>query len=234
MRFYCQHKDKNGEQCKQYALAEKEYCRWHLIPRQFCDYKKSWGGFFENLYLLIGALLGLRVLSLLWQFLLTARLDVFLHTFFFAIFSIFFLSWGMIFRGTSRIFWLRLYSISLGMVSAFFIGSAIAGVIKPAFAGFVIAQFYPKIEMQHPLFSISTTAAFGVYFMLYFLSTVFFVPISRKVYYLILGLYVTAWAILIFFERAPLLPMFFLLFYIAYLLDGKYHWLRKIRDSLRF
>jgi hypothetical protein len=85
MHFYCIYKDKDGNQCEEYAMPNEEYCKWHLVIQKNIfvsnvPFSKFLGivyliigfGFFYYGYLNLGELLLsndlLYVVFCLWRF----------------------------------------------------------------------------------------------------------------------------------------------------------------------
>ena len=97
-----------------------------------------------------------------------------------------------------NLYWPKIYSVSLLSLCAFFIGSTIAGLVNHDYANLLIQNIFPKGVIFHPLVPIVITGVTGVFFTLYFLGTVLFLPITREVYYLVYGLYLIVWIFLIF------------------------------------
>lgn len=235
MRFYCQRRsEKNEDPCKQFAWRDEEYCRWHLVQHRLIDPPKPQHQLLNTLYLGLAVVCMVIGFWALWRFLLGANLDLLLSVFWYLGFSGWLFGLGKMFGRSFSTVWPKLYSISLAAVSAFFIGCAISGVASPASADFMIRIFYPNLDVPHPLFFTVTMAVIGVFFTVQFLWSVLFVPIGRRVYFLIAALYLAAWTTLIVLDRAPLWPMIWLVLCIVlWLWESNPKWFTRLLEVIR-
>jgi hypothetical protein len=129
-------------------------------------------------------------------------------------------------------FWPKLFGVSLALLTVFLIGFTIAGLAKPTYADFFISLWNPNLKMPH-IVIVATTAAFGVWCALWFVNSILFVPIKRGVWYTVIALYFLVIAVEAFFSSKPFWSIFGLALMVAFLLEIKYQWSRKVLNLLR-
>jgi hypothetical protein len=187
---------------------------------------QSWHNLLGWYMLILGSVILPAALCLLWNLALTVDAKSLIDATVSSCVASYFVGRGMIFRGSKHAAWVVLAVVSGTLLTIVFLCVAVTLLIAPEY-GRTLADIVVSSTMPYPML-VMTVAVIGTGLALEIVSVAFFVPVPRRVFVVLVVVYVSALTVNIFFAASPLIPLIGMAIVAGYYLDVLYGWTGKL------